>query len=1163
MMNLIKISVLLRSPSVLWDYKRTNERDFWQDLSEQLLNKLPVAPVQKCNGSFQHLFFLATDKDADALQALTCGILDDLITDADAREMLSVVAVTPTAEELADLKKNVDEAENAAFWAEASKLSESTDTPPAADTDTDAAKPLSQSVQSLLDRLLGNDDDGDGNEDDESEGPDTDSDDDDVLDLDTDPDDQDAETDTAAVTPNPRTTTEIPKEKKQTENPRTLLQQVQRLQDLKCGLLQKIRGQRHAVDEVVQSIFECEMFSSHNKARKGPLATFLFTGPSGVGKTFLAEQCGALLDRPMLVVDMSEYSDNLANNKFNGEHGQPAVVTQFVRKNPNGIIVFDEVEKAHINTIHLFLQILDAGRLMDHKVKKEVSFRDNIIIMTTNAGKSLYEDTTVCDLSATPRNVILDALRSDVNTHTGEAFFPECITTRMANGHMILFNHLEPFALTEIVRDEIALQMRLFEESSGIKVEYDPKVLSALVLYNGGGVSDARTLRGLARGIVVRELQEVVMQLLAQDPARVQELKRITLCVDTEESEAVGSLFVNRERLYVGVFTENAADRFAAEGDRRNTTFEITADSDVFKRCLRGVVDYVLIDPLCGVNRTDRLPNDIEDVDSSGMQMFRYTREFSPETPIYILDTSEGESRSFDSLLAAGARGVIKAGGAEAADFSAALETLTFSALINNAVYSLGRSGKYLAFNCAQYITDATQAVISFEKLQIKSAPLSGDSTAIARKGENNNLKFSDLVGCRTAKETLGEYCKALDNPREVSLSGKRMPKGVLLYGPPGTGKTMLAKAMANECNATFFPISATSFFGPHVGETEQNVRDIFKKARRYAPSIIFVDEVDAIGRRRSGSASTSHNEDALNTFLAEMDGFVHDERRPVFIMAATNYDLEGDSGRVLDPAFVRRFDSKLLIPLPDTDDRYELLAMCLRKHSIHFGEDHDKILRNMAERTGGMSNADIEMMNAQFVRSLGTDEPTREKYMDTLDAFRFGEVNKMDKDHLRQTACHEAGHALVCRLCGVTPSFLTVVSRGDFGGFMESAGENKTGTYTYQQLLNRVCRSLAGRVAEIEVYGEEAGTNTGASSDIKNARYFIRACLNDFAMGENLYAQRGLTEPEALMRAQYERTQKMIREHRETLDRLTDLLAQKKSLDQNQMEAFFAAEGI
>lgn len=556
-------------------------------------------------------------------------------------------------------------------------------------------------------------------------------------------------------------------------------------------------------------------------------------------------------------------------------------------------------------------------------------------------------------------------------------------------------------------------------------------------------------------------------------------------------------------------------------------------------------------------------PGDIEDFNSDGMEMFDYVREYLPDLPVYIIDKFPERKTSFDSLISRGARGVIRFNHKKATNFGKELKEISFGTLINNNSYVLSRSGKYLHFNCAQYINDASNITVSFEKLKLKTAPFAADAGMIAKKEETNLLKFSDIIGCKKAKETLSEFCTVLENPRLMALKGKQMPKGVLLYGPPGTGKTMLAKAMANECNVTFFPITATSFFSSYVGETESNIRNIFKKARKYAPSIIFIDEADAIGKIRTGAASMHHNENALNAFLAEMDGFSTDEKHPVFILAATNYDIEGESGRVLDPAFVRRFDSKILISLPDADDRYSLLQICLSKHGIHFGDRHKQALRNMAERTGGMSNADIHMMVEQFVRTIGDGKPTQKQFMDNLDQFRFGEINQTDPSRLRQTACHEAGHALVYKLCGRIPSFLTVVSRGSFGGFMESGSENNKSLYTYKELMDLVCASLAGRIAEILLYGEDLGVNTGASSDIERAKYYIRKAVSDYGMGERFFVDDINEEAEKLIRREYSRTMEMLRTHENDLSALTDLLVKKKSLDKQELEAFFRSHGI
>lgn len=1108
-MNIIKISFLVRKPQNLWTYKEARNSDFWQDLTDALENKVaPAKPFRKSVGSMQTHFYLLHDGDTETVKTTAKKIIDSMFDGEEEKSSVIISVVTPSADELIKLKEESGDKLGEELVKALNSIPEEENTEKEL---SEAVKPTKEADKSTV----------------------------------SDP-----------------VTKEEDDQPPQPEKATTMAERARKIKELKEGLLTKIKGQRHAVDEMVQSIFECEMFSSLNPNRKGPLATFLFTGPSGVGKTMLAEQCGKLLGRPMLIVDMSEYSDNLANVKFNGDHGNSAVVTGFVRKHPDGIILFDEVEKAHINTIHLFLQILDAARLMDHQIKKEVSFRDNIIIMTTNAGKQLYDDPTVCDLSATPRSVILDALRTDKNSQTGEPYFPECITTRMANGHVILFNHLEPFSLMEIVRDEIELQIGLFEESSGIKVEYDSRILSALIMYNGGGVSDARTLRGLAKNTIVKELQEIVMQVYSRDPCAVDQLKNITLHINTDSANDTEDLFESRDSMQVVILSDTLKESSLAAACS-NAHFDTVNGEDTFKRRIRGVADYVLIDPMCGIDSSERDPNDIEDIDSLGMRMFDYMREYYPEIPVYMIDSCKDREYSFDTLMARGAKGVIKADGQNDSELAEALKTLSFNALINNGVYSLGRSGKYLSFNCAQYIIDDSCAVVSFERLKLKSAPVAGDGSLMAKKGDNNNIGFKDIIGCRAAKSALEDYCKALDNPREVALSGKRMPKGILLYGPPGTGKTRLAKAMANECKATFFPVSATSFFGSLVGETERNIRDIFKKARKYAPSIIFVDEVDAIGRKRMGSTSTAHNEDALNTFLAEMDGFVTDEKRPVFIIAATNYEIEGDGARVLDPAFVRRFSAKILMSLPDTDDRYEFLSYHLGKHSICFGEDHEAVLRNMAKRTGGMSIADLEMMNDQYIRAIGDGKPDGAKYMDNLDEFRYGEINKLNPDKLRQTACHEAGHALVCRLCGTTPSFLTVISRGGYGGFMESAGENSDGTYTYEQLMAIVCRCLAGRIAELELYGDTLGMNTGASSDISKARYFVKSALKDYAMGERLFIGWTPDEAEALLRSQYERTRQMIVDNKQILIELTDLLTDKKSLDQTRMEEFFTNKGI
>lgn len=292
---------------------------------------------------------------------------------------------------------------------------------------------------------------------------------------------------------------------------------------IRAELQNSVYGQDNAINVFATGYFQANMLSMIDKSRKRPRATFLFAGPPGVGKTFLAEKAAEALKLPFMRFDMSEYADKEANLEFCGsdkvyKNAKAGNVTSFVADNPKCVLLFDEIEKAHLCVIHLFLQMLDAGRLRDNYTDKEVSFSDAIIILTTNAGKQLYEESESGDFSAVSRKVIVKALQKDINPETGAPFFPGAICSRFASGNVVMFNHIGAHNLRSIAKKEIERHASNLEKETGIKLQIDDRVYTAL-LFSEGSAADARTIRSRAETFFNDELYEL-LRLIASDKVK-------------------------------------------------------------------------------------------------------------------------------------------------------------------------------------------------------------------------------------------------------------------------------------------------------------------------------------------------------------------------------------------------------------------------------------------------------------------------------------------------------------------------------------------------------------------------------------------------------------------------------------------------------------------
>ncbi len=366
---------------------------------------------------------------------------------------------------------------------------------------------------------------------------------------------------------------------------------------------------------------------------------------------------------------------------------------------------------------------------------------------------------------------------------------------------------------------------------------------------------------------------------------------------------------------------------------------------------------------------------------------------------------------------------------------------------------------------------------------------------------EKPSITFADVAGQDAAKSELVEIVDFLKEPEKYIALGARIPRGVLLVGPPGTGKTLLARAVAGEANVAFFSIAASEFVELFVGVGASRVRDLFSKAKAAAPSIVFIDEIDAVGRQRGAGlgGGNDEREQTLNQMLAEMDGF--DQTESVIVMAATNRP------DVLDPALLRpgRFDRQVTVALPDRQGRLDILKVHTRGKPL--GDDVD--LQALSKATIGFSGADIANLANEAALTAARHSRKRITQRDFLDAFDRIVLGTQspplsNESERRVVAYHEAGHALVAALTpGTDPVFkVTIVPRGQALGVTAILPEDDRRNYSRHELFNRMLVLLGGRAAEQVKFGE---ITSGASNDLRRVTQMARQMVAQLGMSEEL----------------------------------------------------------
>ena len=461
-----------------------------------------------------------------------------------------------------------------------------------------------------------------------------------------------------------------------------------------------------------------------------------------------------------------------------------------------------------------------------------------------------------------------------------------------------------------------------------------------------------------------------------------------------------------------------------------------------------------------------------------------------------------------------------------------------------------------------------------------KSAMNFARSKAKLQDPSQQTVTFKDVAGCDEAKEELQDVIKFLKNPKKFQKLGGKLPKGVLLYGAPGTGKTLLAKAVAGEAGVSFFSASASEFVEMFVGVGAARVRDLFDQAKKNAPAIIFIDELDAVGRRRFAGIGGGHDEreQTLNQLLIELDGF--ESKQGIILMASTNRP------DVLDPALIRpgRFDRHISVPAPDLKGREEILNVHAKK--VKLGPDAD--LKQVAKGTPGFVGADLaNVINEAAILAARADKEAVEKsdLDEAVERVLAGPQKKsriISKHEQQVIAAHESGHTIVARLTNHSDPVhkVTIIPRGQALGYtLQLPLEDKFLT-SKSELLDKLCILLAGRAAEEIVFGE---ITSGASDDLNKTMAYARKMVMELGMSEKLgpialpngedsevFLGRDLSRHNTLseelartideeilhlIKTSYERAKQIIVSHREAFDKLVATLLEKEVVEASEID--------
>jgi ATP-dependent Zn protease len=720
---------------------------------------------------------------------------------------------------------------------------------------------------------------------------------------------------------------------------------------------------------------------------------------------------------------------------------------------------------------------------------------------------------------------------------------------------MIMFNYLENVVVRSLAQKQLEKTFENFAQRTDIDVKYNKKQLANLAMYMNDKDYNAKTITKLITEFLNKEMVDVFTQVnpKTQQPL-LKTVKTIEYKIDMNSADKNAQEFFSERNREVLIICDKKDVHFYEAMTIPNVSIVCATDMNQAKQLLKKEIDCILLDVLLNTKKMKVVPTNLEDYDTEGVKLFDFISTYYNEIPLYVISKVQDNYayKRYNSFLNGIAKDVIYIDQNKPSKAKALISDIQNGVELDADVSFLVENQKKLVYNAKQILSK------DFSKLTILLSDLSlehcqRDFSRKTYKMDTDKVRFDDIIGNDNAKNVLSYYSKVLVEQGFWKDNGFKRPKGLLIYGAPGTGKKMLAKAVAHQTNSVFIYQHANDLLLKAIGSSDGPagvLREVIKQAAESSPAVLFIEDFTEFFFN-----VPDIDEKAL---VSELNNVNVDESHPILLIATTSEPKE-----FLPDAFIALFDRAIGLPRPNQKQREQFIEQYLSLRGIT--SLSKEAIHNFAIRTYYTTFAYIKNIIDFVIKNSHDKQITHEQLKEGIDLYDNGEeILGKSIEATRATAYHEVGHYLIDYLCGNHPPFVTIVPRGDYGGYTASDYHEDERLSTRKYYLDDICCCFGGRAAEYVIYGEK-GINAGLSSDIEMATRMARWMVCEVGMGSFLYAMRGipnkdvpapmLEEIDKILHEQYDRAVKMLEENRDKLELITNELVKRKSMTGEEIE--------